>query len=104
MTASILIYSLQFLYICLKIIVQKEFIDQIGGVLFISYAFFNFFVIVGYFVQFLIYGAEANQIDQKIKELMVKLSKDCIEAKTLCDNGRIFRRKIGNMNKKLTKD
>lgn len=23
---------------------------------------------------------------------MVKLGKDCIESKTLCDNGRIFRR------------
>ena len=36
------------------------------------------------------YGMQANDTDFEIKELMIELSKDCIEIKTLCDYGKLW--------------
>lgn len=44
------------------------------------------------------YGIQANDTDFEIKELMVELSKDCIEIKTLCDYGKIWAKKLSSFN------
>lgn len=91
--AIITVASLQFLYICLEIIVRKQLLTDVASMLFIGYATFDFFVIMGYFFIILNYGSQANATDFEIKELMVELSKDCSETKQLCDDGRIWARK-----------
>ena len=52
-----------------------------ASILFIGYATFDFFVIMGYFMVILSYGSQANATDFEIKELLVELSKDCNETK-----------------------
>ena len=39
------------------------------------------------------YGYLANNVDFQIKDLLMELSKDCIEIKTLCDKGKVWAKK-----------
>ena len=95
-TATLVVVSFQFLYICLEIIVRKQKISEVGSILFISYALFDFFIIFGYNLVMMYHGAEANLSLLKVKQIFNKLNKDCIETKTLCDNGRVFAKKQKN--------
>jgi hypothetical protein len=64
-----------------------------GGPVFIIQSFYDFFVVFLYFiVRLIIYGAEANIIDQKIRTELNELEKESIEAKTLCDLGLIYQK------------
>ena len=38
-------------------------------------------------------GAEANEVFTKIKQFLVKIGKECVEVKNLCDTGKLFQRK-----------
>ena len=66
----------------------------VGSVLFVAYGFFTFFVIFGYFMVIMWKGIQANNTDYQIKELLVLLGKDSIEIKQLCDNGKVWAKKI----------
>ena len=61
--------------------------------MFLAYATYDFFIVIGYFMVILNYGKQANQTDFEIKELLVELSKDCNETKQLCDDGRLWSKK-----------
>ena len=55
----------------------------VGSKYFLIQAFYDFLIISGFFVFILKDGAEANQIDYKIKHVLMKIQKDCNEAKVL---------------------
>ena len=87
------IYSLQSIYICIKIIVFKNDVSDIGGgPLFIIMSFYDLFVIMAYTIMVIIYGAEANLVDQKIRQILNELERESIEAKTLCDQGLVYQK------------
>ena len=48
------------------------------------------------------YGLQANETDYDIKEILVQLSKDTIEIKTLCDNGKLWAKKESDFNPDIT--
>ena len=72
-TAMISIYSLMFLYICLFTLFLGKPIEQVGSRYFITHSFYTFSVLVAYLVVILIYGAQANDIDHKIKDDLIKI-------------------------------
>jgi hypothetical protein len=55
------VYSIEFAYIYIQIIVRKLTVDDIsGGAVFIAYSFFNFTVIFIMVIQIIYYGAYIN--------------------------------------------
>lgn len=69
----ILIYYAQFTYIFIGIYIMGQPLTEIGSKYFIIQAFFDFLVTSGFFITILIYGAEANLIDDKIKHQLMKI-------------------------------
>ena len=67
--------------------------DDIASLKFIGYAVYDFFIIISYFLITVYNGSEVNSTDFELREIMIGLSKDCIEIKTLCDGGKIWAKK-----------
>ena len=92
----LIIYSLQAIYICVQVIVfAEDYSSLFGGIEFIAISFFDLSVVLYYIVLIIYYGAEANSIDSHIRDLLHGIGKECIEAKTLCDQGLVFKKKKG---------
>ena len=89
-TAMISIYSLMFLYICLFTLFLGKPIEQVGSRYFITHSFYTFSVLVAYLVVILIYGAQANDIDHKIKDDLIKIQVDCNEAIIMSFKDRVW--------------
>ena len=70
-TVIVLVYSLQFFYICIRVIFMKNKILSIGGPIFIAYTLFDFIVIMCIFFNILKNGADANECDIEFKEHLV---------------------------------
>ena len=77
---------------------MKQKIAEVASIQFIAYALYDFFIILGYFMTIIFYGLQANDTDHDIKEILVQLSKDTIEIKTLCDNGKLWAKKDSDFN------
>jgi hypothetical protein len=71
---------------------MQELEDIGGGHIFIIQSFYDFSLIFFIVIRCVIYGAEANIIDQKIRTVLNELQKESIEAKTLCDLGLIYKK------------
>ena len=70
---SIVIYSLQFLYICFQIILLKKGFNREMSDGFVAYAIFDFLVCVLYFQPVLINGAQTNKANLEIKQQIAQL-------------------------------
>jgi hypothetical protein len=62
--ATIIIYALQFFYLCLQVIIRQLKLADQGSPLFIVYAFSDFSVFVIFLCIVLRKGAEANLVDE----------------------------------------
>ena len=71
-------YSLQFLYICAKVLVFQDDDAQDMSLLFLVYAVSDFAIHVLFFQGTLLTGAETNQIDQKMLVLLNQLRNESI--------------------------
>ena len=89
-SAITIIYALNFGWICLYVLFIKKGLESAGSTYFLSHAFYDFAVFFGYFVVILLYGAEANNIDFKIKDLLIKLQVDCNEAVILAHQQLVY--------------
>jgi hypothetical protein len=72
-TAMFTAYSLIFLYICLMVIFLNKNIESVGSPFFIAHGIYTFTVLTGYLTVILVYGAYANDIDNKIKDDLIKV-------------------------------
>ena len=61
--ATLTITSIQFLYICVEIIIRKRYINEVASLMFLGYAFYDFFIIAFYFMILVNYGIETNDTD-----------------------------------------
>lgn len=102
-SAITIIYALNFGWICLYVLFIKKGLNTAGSTYFLTHAFYDFAVFFGYFVVILIYGAEANNIDEELKDLLIKLQVDCNEAVILARQELVWEKdgKIHIMKKKL---
>ena len=92
----LIVYSAEFGYIYLQLIVRELPADSIpGGAVFIIYAFFNFIVIISMVIQVLIFGSHVNMIDSKIRKELNDNRTSAIEAKSLCELGYIYKKRDG---------
>jgi hypothetical protein len=66
-SAVSLVSILMVLYICFMNQVLEMELFEIGSFEFIIYCFYQFFVLMGYFLIVMLYGSEANSNDHKIK-------------------------------------
>ena len=89
--------SIPFLYICVEVIIRKQILFDIASPTFVAYAFFDFFILTWFFVVIVYYGMLANNVDFKIKDIFMNISKDCIDLKALSDKRMIWA-KIVNLN------
>lgn len=54
------------------------------GALFNCYAFFNLFVIFGLLTEMLKHGAEANEVDEKLRDEFMAMKKKAVLMKSIC--------------------
>ena len=76
-SAITIIYALNFGWICLYVLFIGKGLHSAGSTYFLTHAFYDFAVFFGYFVVILIYGSEANMIDEELKDILIKLQVDC---------------------------
>ena len=92
----VVVYSAEFGYIYIQLIVRELTPESIpGGTVFIIYAFFNFLVIISMVIQVLVFGSHVNMIDGKIRKELNENRTSAIEAKSLCELGHIYKKKDG---------
>jgi len=89
-SAITIIYALNFGWICLYVLFIGKGLETAGSKYFLAHAFFDFAVFYGYFIVILLYGAEANNIDLEIKDLLIKLQVDCNEAVVLAHQELVY--------------
>ena len=87
----VIVYSIEFGYIYLQLIIRKLPVDSIaGGTIFIAYAFYNFTVIITQLLQAMYFGSYANLIDARMRIKFLELKKASNEAKALCELGYVY--------------
>ena len=69
-----------FLYICLMTLFFGHPIETVGSFYFLTHSFYTFTVLTGYLIIIVGYGAQANDIDNKIKDDLIKVQVDINEA------------------------
>ena len=90
----VIVYSIEFGYIYLQLIIRKLSVDDIaGGTIFIAYAFYNFTVIITQLLQAMYFGSFANLIDARTRNKFLELKKAANEAKALCELGYVYQKK-----------
>jgi hypothetical protein len=102
-SAITIIYALNFGWICLYVLFIGKGLQSAGSTYFLTHAFYDFAVFFGYFVVILVYGAEANNIDEELKDLLIKLQVDCNEAVILARQELVWEKdgEVHIMKKKL---
>jgi hypothetical protein len=65
-------------------------ISEVGSPYFITHSFYTFTVLTGYLITILGYGAQANDIDNKIKDDLIKVQVDINEAIILTNKDRVW--------------
>jgi hypothetical protein len=82
------IYSIEFGYIYVELIIRKLSPNEIpGGKVFIVYSFFNFFANLMLVLQIIYFGAYVNQIDGKIRKELNDNKTSALEVKARCELG-----------------
>ena len=82
--------TLPFLYVCLEIIIRKQQLSDVASPIFITYAFWEFFIYSVSFTFIVYYGMLANNVDFQIKDIFINLSKSCVDIKDLCEKQKIW--------------
>lgn len=62
-----------FAVLSIQVIFLKASVDQLGGYVFVTYAFFDFFTMFGVLMMALYEGTWANTVDLYFKEFLMKL-------------------------------
>ena len=89
--ASLIIFlsSLQYVYIIFETIFRENSLADLG-ILFNSYAFFNLLTMFGLFSQTLIYGAEANLVDEKLRDEIMAMKKKTGLMEVICQSKKVM--------------
>lgn len=98
MQVSFILYGIVFAVIAVQIIFLKAAIENLGGILFVVYAFFDFLVVYFLCVNALTPGAFANKVDIYYMELMVRIMTNINETRELAVRKVFYESKDGNID------
>jgi hypothetical protein len=70
----------------------KTALEDLGGPIFISYVFFDFFMVLISVLTTLVQGAEANKLDSELKNWLMHLQRDLLIINDIARSGRFVER------------
>lgn len=86
----VIVYSVQFLYICFHVIIMQKPLLETGSPIFIAYSIYNFAMVVFSFLGAMVYAAQVNDSYNKMLSLLQKLTRDVYHTQLMAKYGRVW--------------